>query len=388
MIPNKKGALMHFIILGVLVSIGIFILVTRTGDLAVIETKGIQQLNFLNNVYLKAETNLLFIDQNAKEAGWKAVNTLLEEPGTGDCGYVTDNFLGVSTKINLLNQKEGWCLQNVRNKFSELVTDNLKITAPDNTFSEIKSVGTDLTAKGSKENIKNKKNSYHYQSYTYDTSFRVPLGYDLEEFENIIASAKYLVEECRNYEQLDDCINNNFEKYFSNNVCSVDEIIKEDRKRVICVPSPNKYSIYTEQKVAVPVEYQLTLDFTPTGTLKSYSLNGDDGILVSFAKEEGAESYGIYYTDYLVLEGQTGDIQGAFNLVPEVLGYTIQTFWITNWQESCSFTNYNQAYLCADQIIYKFSGNEFSTVGNNYLFLITSISEGVESNIKETILIE
>jgi len=381
---------MHFIVLGVLVSLGIFILITRTADLAVIETKGVQQLDFLNNVYLKAETNLLFIDQNAKEAGWKAVNSLLEEPGSGKCGYTTDNFLGISQKVNLLNDKGDWCLLNTRNEFSQLVKENLKVSVPQSNFSKIQTVGEDLIAEGTKNELKNEENK-HSQSYVYDTSFRVPIGYNLEEFENVLASAKYLVEECRNYEELDKCINDNFETYFSNNLCNFNEIMSEERKRIICVASPNNYSIYTEQKARYSVEYQLALDFTPTEALVpavALETSDETGVLVTFNQEINAESYGLYYTDYSILDGQTGPIQDVFSTVPVVLGYTTQTFWINNWQESCSFTDYNQAYLCGEKIVYRFKETDLDAIGNSYLFFITSLSNGVESDILETFLIE
>jgi hypothetical protein len=380
---NKKGALIHLIMLGVLMSLGIFILVTRTMDIAVTETKGAHQLDFLNNVYLEAEKDLLFSDQNAKEAGWKAINQLLEEPGTGECGQITDHFLGFPTKINLLNEKENWCNSDSDTKFIQLVQQDLNEFG---NFSNIRTEGTDFIATGTKRKISNEGSKYH-QTYTYDTSFRVQVGYNLNEFDSIISAAKMLVEECRNYEDLDNCIDNNFATYFQDNYCPFFEIAKEDRKRMICVASPNNYTIYTQFKNAQPIQYELALDFSPTEILQLES-NEDEGITINFDHEPTADSYALYYTDYLTLEGRTGDIQQVFTEVPEVLGYQTQTYWITSWEESCDFINYNQPYLCAEQIVYKFQEDDLSSISSGHLFIVTSISEGIESEIKETILIE
>jgi hypothetical protein len=250
---NKKGSVIHWIIFGILAGFGIFFVLRVDTDIEGVTGKW--QADFLEDYYLEAEKDLLVRDQAAKFAGWQTVLELGEKGGfvEGSCESMED--------YSLWNGPEGWCvfLPDIKEVFSMKVKEKLKI------YSEIKTEGKDLIGKGNKETImspyvpKSSLVVVPYVKYIYDTSFRVDLGYDFDEYEEILGEAQDLVSECKDNTVLEECIGQEMKSHWKLKDCNDEEYWEEGRKVLFCVESKSK--VINSEGELVLVEYRLALDF-------------------------------------------------------------------------------------------------------------------------------
>jgi hypothetical protein len=113
---NKKGALFHWIVFGILAGLAFFYLTVQTTDLG-LSIKGDWHLNFLQNYYLEGEKELIQVDRQAIYAG-KSTAFQLAENG----GFIDDSNCGNFGGINYWNKESEFCFpDDVSKKFNEFM---------------------------------------------------------------------------------------------------------------------------------------------------------------------------------------------------------------------------------------------------------------------------
>jgi len=258
---NKKGALFHWIIFGVLGALGFFFVLLV--DIDVKRSTGEWQLNFLE-YYVEAEKDLLETDQEIKYIGWQAILELAEEGG-----FIEESNCGVLEGHNLWSNATDWCWPKGEVDVLTKINEKLGESLPGRPYSDVRLEGKELIGKGEKMSIDPKLLSSvslvdisyaSYVKYTYDTSFRINLGFDVvEEYKGIILEAKELVNDCTESEELQACIEEE-KGYWKFKDCK-EEYVEVERKVFFCVESENK--VYDSGLSLVPVRYKFALDFTP-----------------------------------------------------------------------------------------------------------------------------
>ena len=249
---NKKGALFHWIIFGVLAALGLFLVLTT--EIKVKELKGDWQLDFLENYYLEAEKDLLKIDQAAKYAGWQAALELGEK---GE--FIEKSDCGELYGYGIWNELKKWCAVDVETVVLAKVKEKLAKSLPDKTYSEIKLKGKDLLGKGEKNSISSTFGKHI--NYTYNTNFRVNLGFDIEkEYENLILEAMGLASGCRDNKSLEECIKEKRNDGWKLKDCDKEEYNETERKVLFCVEEG--IMVYGGEGNLVPIRHKFALDFT------------------------------------------------------------------------------------------------------------------------------
>jgi len=380
---NKKGTLVHWIILGLLVALGIFFLMSEKSKFG-IDVKGEWQLDFLKENFLEAEKKLLQTDSIVKNIGTGFALDLAEnggfEEGTGsDCGEYNG--------INTWNKKNKWCFtyQNLSQMVVSMAGERLSEKLPQN-FSEININGFFLTGKGKQDNIVTKN-----ARYSYDTSFAVNLGYSFEEYALLEQEAHRLVTNCQNEKELKDCLDQLKLNYWKYSSCDAEEESYSEslRKVLFCVVSPNLAYLpvggSSEQKL---INYKLALDFTPTKPFAveaevSYDLD-KDFYEISFEQDLWADSYNLHYTNWPSVLEKKGLVEEVFSLMVEGFGYFHKTVSFANPEkEDCpSDKKAGNVYLCSDKVVYVLKDEEL-VLGGRYFFAVTSVWGEEESEILE-----
>ncbi|MFH1682951.1 MAG: hypothetical protein ABIA37_04090, partial [Candidatus Woesearchaeota archaeon] len=217
---NKRGALFHWLLFGVLAALGLFLILSAQVETGV-KIKGEWQLNFLQGGFLAAEKELVSIDQQAKNAGWEAI---LELDWKGKCGEVQ--------KYSFWNKEDNWgCVPDLETQIAALVKEKMS------NHSEIKLEGKELIGKGETRRTNHSK---PYYQYDYSTTFRVDLGIDLEgETKQIVTQAVELVGRCRNVNDLKNCTLENKPAAWKFKDCKAD-YTAEKRAVFFCVESAGK----------------------------------------------------------------------------------------------------------------------------------------------------
>jgi hypothetical protein len=252
---NKKSAVIHWIVFGVLAAFGLFFVFTA--DIGIKGLDGEWQLNFLENYYLKAEEDLLAMGQTAKFAGWQSI---LETAGEG--GFAKESECGVLEGFNLWNDQKGFCAVDIKNNVLLKVKEKLG-----GIYSEFKLEGKELVGKGKKKTHtsahtpKSSLITIPYVSYTYDTSFRVNLGVDIEDsYGQLFVEAIDLVSACSDDLELEGCIEVNKGSNWKLFDCDEEEFVEIGRKVLFCVGTA--IIVQGEAGELVPLKYEFALDFT------------------------------------------------------------------------------------------------------------------------------
>lgn len=385
---NKKGALFHWLIFGILAALGFFLLLSYQPGLG--EPKGSWQLNFLTNYFFAAENDLLKIEQFAKYAAWQTALELGEKGGfnrAGPCGYLEGS--------PLWNQLTDWgrCLPRLPEEASLLVQEKLKSFLPENNF-KITFSGDNLIGRGEKKSLLSSEPSYI--KYTYDTSFRVALGYSFDEYEKVKEEAQSLVLKCRPDKNLKKCLEKEKPSNWKFKDCLGEKYQEEERKVPFCVESPNK--VYDVEMNLKPVRYKLALDFTPVKpfNIEEFEIHYDETnhfYELTFAPEESAAAYRLYFTDYLYLEGRSGSVNELKTLVWGNFFWAYKEFKkeaLLNEPEKCAsgiLREANQAYLCNEKILFTLSDIRL-TPDQEYLFGPTALRGDEESEITSLVKIK
>ncbi|MBR9683403.1 hypothetical protein GOV03_02585 [Candidatus Woesearchaeota archaeon] len=252
---NKKGSLFHWIIFGIVAALGLFVLLTT--DIKVKSLEGEWQFNFLETYYLNAEADLLKTDQEIKSLGWEA---MLELGETG--GSISEGKCGKVEGYNLWSTADDWCWPDMENNFLAKVKSKLKQKLPGRSYSGIQIDGEDLVGDGEERSIVSSSFNIpflDYVKYTYDTSFRVPLGFDLkQEYKGLRAEATKLMDKCEGH-GLEECVTEKKDKSWKFKDCA-EEYVEERSKVLFCVES--KHKVWSKEGTLVPIKYKFALDFT------------------------------------------------------------------------------------------------------------------------------
>ena len=158
---NKKGALFHWIVLGILLATGIFFLNISDG-IAEITTKGAWPLSFVNDFVLDAEADLLKQDTLVREISQNVLLDIAKQP----CGHLYAEWN--PSCPTLVGVQERF-LTNVKNDINEKFPTH---------FSEYKHNNNILSAKGKLKSIVKQK---PFTNYTYNSGFTIDTGYDFTE---------------------------------------------------------------------------------------------------------------------------------------------------------------------------------------------------------------
>lgn len=245
-IVNKRGAILHWILFGVLLAFGVFFLASKTEFIS-IQPKAEWQLNFLQQNYLEAEKWILKTNIIARAEGIEIARELAQQGGfaaavPSECGTVENN--------NLWNKGEENCFPDVSAAAVELARSKLNSQFPGKTFTAMGFKDTFFYGKGPKESIGTKD-----AFYTFENSFYVNIGYSFSEYNQIQQEAQSLLAICT--ENIAACLTEKKPAHWHYRSCTDEpEIPTDATEMVFCVESPGEYKIDGKR-----VEYMLALDF-------------------------------------------------------------------------------------------------------------------------------
>lgn len=245
---SKKGAIFHWI--GIVVIVAIALVVLTPSEFGV-KAKGTWQLDFLHYNYIEAEKQLADSDQLALEVGRKTILSLASKAGLANtplCGS-----MGV---INYWNKGHDFCFFSVDEEVNKQFNSLYKKYDKDASFT-VSRQGKELIGKTSKEVFLGEKNARYY---TLNSGFRVNVDYNFDEYFLLQDQAKKLVNECKDAENIQDCLEKVKPSYWKFSSCEAELFAEQERKVVFCVESPGKYTVFQNGQF-VPVQYKLGLDF-------------------------------------------------------------------------------------------------------------------------------
>ena len=249
---NKKAAIMHWVLLGFIIALGI--LFSSNSKLLAVEQRGGWQLDFLEGAYLPAEKSLMENDFVARKEVQETIIELALEGGFTEekksaCGQV----LG----YNLWNNPGAWCYPSVQlnSNLEYLMLKKLAKHFPEKKFSEISYGEKVVYGKGEKKTI-----SSGNDKYIYDDSFTVSLDYSFSEYDKITIEAQKLVFSCNNATNLKNCLDQNTSSHWKYGKCENKVYLEQDRKVIFCVE--NLLGLKVNYKgLEKLIEYQFALNF-------------------------------------------------------------------------------------------------------------------------------
>ncbi len=374
---NKKATLIHWIILGVLIALGVFFLASKWSNVG-IEVKGQWQLDFLEQNYLEAKKEQLKTVIIAKEI---VSEIALELSSQG--GFIADSPCGKLGEVQLWNQPGEYCFPNLPKNVAELADQKFKERLPPKQFSDFRFKNNFFLASGKEENILSKVGIYKYNS-----GFALNLGYSFAEYDLLKSQAQNLVESCKNQKEFLSCLEQQKQTYWHYSSCEKEQK-PSSAERIIsfCIESPNLGKVRVGNNSKKAVQYHLALDFTPGQALtvsgiKMVKSNGKHQI--TFEQDTLAESYILHYTNWPEIETKSGLAADVFSDMPsaEGFGYFHQTVKLSNPQaENCPADKLsNTIYLCAKELVYLLEDNTLDET-KEYWFGLASLKEGKESEI-------
>ncbi len=365
---NKKAAVFHWIIFGVLVALGIFFVYLQAVDIT--PAKGQWPLQFMEQNYLPAEKELLHRDVIARDIGRGVLQTMATLGGFKELSP----RCGVLGTINQWNDGDQFCFPEAQKNAVELAQKALKNLSGN--FSEISFSGNYFSAKGPKLTMNSS-----FASYTYDASFNVNLSYDINDYEKLKVEALNLLSSCKAEKDVAKCVKEKKPADWLLGKCGAEW--KSSGKVIpFCVV------VYGKENL-VPLRYQFALDFASDVTIPLESLNVElrNGLVtLSFPKGEASE-YNLYYTDYTALVFNPGKASDVFYNVPSTsfLEKKIIKDALVG-SAGCVYPNArvsNTAYLCGENVVYDIDDQKLQ-VGEHF-FGVTSMVNGVESVLNELV---
>ena len=229
---NKKGALFHWIVLGILLATGIFFLNISDG-VTEIQVKGAWPLSFVDEFVLQAESDLLQQDTAVIEISQNVLLDIAKQP----CGHFYAEW---NTQCPTLNRVQETFFNNVKTDINEKYPLQ---------FSEFRHNNNFLSAKGKFKSI-NKTDPF--VNYTYNTGFTIDTGYDFTEFAQLISEVQDLRKDCKGRSDLDDCIST--KKQFVVEACEATHN-PGGKSKSFCIQTK---TLLQNQ----PVKYLFTIDFS------------------------------------------------------------------------------------------------------------------------------
>ena len=213
---DKKGALFHWIILGILVAVGTFFVWSSATSSAFL-VKGLWHTDFLQETVVEQQKEQVLTDLIARRTAQEA---LLDYTNSG--GILERNECSVAEPFPLWNTKDMWCLPNIQEDFVTDYSQKLGQTVLGQ-FSNILLKGSTVRAGG--EEIQFQRDKPFYIEYSPKIGLSIDTGYSTAEFDLITAGAQDLVKKCQNRKDLENCISA-FELNHNNwnrNICDSEE---------------------------------------------------------------------------------------------------------------------------------------------------------------------
>ncbi len=245
---SKKGALFHWI--GIVVIFVLAFAVLSPVEFGV-KPKGTWQLDFLQFNFIEGEKELADKDQLASEVGRKTVLSLASKGG-----FATVSPCGSKDGANYWNKGKNFCFLDVDEEINTEFHSFYKQYDKEAKF-EIFRQGKELAGKSAKEIVLGQRKA---QYYVLNSGFRINQDYDFAEYFSLQEEARKFVNECKDAEKLQECLEKIKPSYWKFGDCVHEQFAEKERRVVFCVESPQKYAILVNGKL-VPVQYKVGLDF-------------------------------------------------------------------------------------------------------------------------------
>lgn len=243
---NKRGALLHWVVVGVFLAIGVFLVAARSGIR--LPEQGRWQLDFLEQTYLQAEKDQLQIELAALHAAQELV-VMLAKNG----GYLPGSAspCGAFQGTNLWNRQAERCFPDAKRTALGQMEALLREKLPATTFTELGFQGTFAYGKGQLQMITTPS-----ASYTYDPSYALDIRYNFLEYEQLKQEAERLLIRCGGRADTADCIHDAKPLTWKRGtLCIREEPLSAQKIVPFCVVSR-----YRPDDALL--EYHLALDFT------------------------------------------------------------------------------------------------------------------------------
>lgn len=384
---NKKAALIHWTLLGVLLALAIFFAVSKVGQLGV-EKKGQWSFDFLEKSYLPLQEKMLeeeMVMKNlATNAAWK-----LTEKG----GFNGESPCGTQYGFNLWNKEEQWCFPQPNETAATLVLEKATSKLPERKLEKAYFKEMALFWEAPVLSITSAGGIYSLKG-----PFAVDLGYSFEDYVFLEEEAKRLVATCAGESNVLSCLDVQKKEYWQYGSCSEEgkKIVQEGRIVLFCVKSPKLYSLpvgeeYLREKKLVT--YNFALDFTSAVPLAVSGLEvkklSESQEQLEFGVEAGVSSYNLYYTNWpSVADKVPGKASEIFQDMPTsaAFGYFKKSVAINvPAGEDCPVDKLaGQAYRCGEKAVYVLEDGELVSSAELY-FGVAAVKEGVEGEIKEMV---
>ncbi len=374
---NKKATLIHWIILGVLIALGVFFLASKWSNVG-IEVKGQWQLDFLEQNYLEAKKEQLKTVIIAKEIISEMALKLSSQGG-----FITDSPCGKSSDFNLWNKPGEYCFPDLQKNVAELADRKFKEKLHQKQFSEFRFKNNFFLARGKDQSMISKVGTYQYNS-----DLALNFGYSFEEYDPLKSQAQSLVESCKNQKELFSCLDQQKQTYWHYSSCEKEQKPSSAERTIsFCIESPNLGKVKVGNNPKKIVQYHLALDFTPGQALavsgiKVVKSNGKHQI--TFEQDTLAENYILHYSNWQEVAGKSGLAANIFSDMPsaEGFGYFHQIVEMPNPKtEDCPAEKQpNTIYLCSKELVYLLEDNALDET-KEYWFGLASLKQGKESEI-------
>ncbi len=375
---NKKGELIHWILLGLFVALGIFFFTNQQPE-AHQEVKGDWALSFKDNLFLDAQRTQTIQEFKVSQTVYSTLHNFLSR------GLVkTTSSCSPTNYYPFWNLEEFECFPDAALLISQEIQLALQEQFPKQKYQNIQLSRNMLTAQGITNTITQQEP--FYATYSYDQSLALNLRYNLFETELIVQQARELLYRCRNVKDFNSCIESQQPIHFQAKECQLDAKT-EPLYRVVpfCVTSPNGVGIFNQEGYLVPLRYKFRLDFTPTTPFVIEELSSktsQNTIVLSFPKDDFATGYNLYFTDDPSVNRKTGSVQeiksSIFNSIYQWEKRTLPTV------QGCVVENSRttgKAYACEDTIHYLIDKSTLPGEQKNLIFAITTTNNNQESEI-------
>ncbi|MBI2666429.1 hypothetical protein HYX13_02340 [Candidatus Woesearchaeota archaeon] len=383
---NKRGAVFHWIVFGIIGALGIFLFFASQAP-GLQTVKGTWQQGLLYDGFFPAEAELLEQDvrlqhlfrETAQEV--TASGAFLSSSGS-PCGEIESK--------NIWDDRQGGCFPDILQTFQQSFALRLEEKYPQYVFSEMRWDGQSLIGKSRLSFIPSQLNKLPKSSvleYSTPAGFSLDASSLIEAYTTVSSEARTLLQKCRNERDATACI--------------TAEITETPEKSAEKLNLPHwKYASCSEEK-EIPVgerklpfcvqegifQFQLALDFTPekpfaVDNLDVFYVSGQNGYELRFKQDTFAENYKIYYTDFLEFVKTQGTGEEVFQQV--LYGFLQEKLILGNEvQENCPAGAEKQkgiAYHCGEEVVY-FIDDSRLTADGDYVFGVTALLGGKESDI-------
>ena len=360
---NRRGAVLHWVLFGVMAALGLFLLQTGLFTGLGGESDGVWAYNFLEQVYYPAEEQQLAEQAAIHLQLQKAVSELTLKGGTTEklnCG-------DLGSETIFWNKGEEWCYPDFVNGVEE--TFSLKLKQERVPYSSLERKDYTFIVENGVGSVEKEK-----MKYSYPASFQLDFSGAVKELQQVIGEAQRLVQVCSQEKKVQGCIAREQKENWKSGACGQEKAIPAaERKSAFCV-------------IGKEARYQFALDFTAQvmAVEEVTVAREDDTLRILFPKVESADSYTVYVTDDERLYQQEGPARELFaEVLPEKFG---DAFTVENWVEggeACSSGSSAAAgaYTCGGDILFVLDHSGLEGT-EPYYVTVTASNEGKESRVK------